>query len=122
MQFVRRSIIVLLGLAWALFMPAQELKLFNPEIRDAVSYPHRVVMDFLERYFGIELQNQRQTTREHKMADDKVYFRKGKPSDLYQVTDSMPFSINLLDRYYEVQWLSGDEPFVTLVFHGYAAE
>lgn len=113
---MRRSIIVLLGMAWTLFLPAQGLKLFNPEIRDAATYPHRVVMDFLERYFGTELQNQRQTTKEHKMADDKVYFRKGKPTDLYQITDSMPFSINLLDRYYEVQWMSDDEPFITLVF------
>jgi hypothetical protein len=50
------------------------------------------------------------------MADDKVYFRKGKPSDLHQVCDTMPFSINLLDRYYEVNWMKADEPFVTIVF------
>ena len=50
------------------------------------------------------------------MADDKVYFRKGKPSDLNQVCDTMPFSITLLDRYYEVKWLKADEPFITIVF------
>jgi hypothetical protein len=50
------------------------------------------------------------------MADDKVYFRKGQPSDLYQVADTMPFSINLLDRYYEVNWMKADNPFVTIVF------
>ena len=116
MKALNRSIIVLILAAWTMFSPAQQLKLFNPEIRDAAAYPHRVVMDFVERYFCIDLPNQRQTTREHKMADDKVYFRKGKPADLYQVTDSMPFSINLLDRYYEVQWMAGDQPFITLVF------
>ena len=28
----------------------------------------------------------------------------------------MPFSISLLDRYYEVNWMMADEPFVTIVF------
>ena len=116
MKVLNRSIIVFLLAAWTMFSPAQQLKLFNPEIRDAAAYPHRVVMDFVERYFNIDLPNQRQTTREHKMADDKVYFRKGKPADLYQVTDSMPFSINLLDRYYEIQWMKNEEPIITLVF------
>lgn len=116
MQIISRSIIVLILAAWTMFSPAQELKLFSSEIRDSAAYPHRVVMDFVERYFGTDLPSQRQTTREHKMADDKVYFRKGKPADLYQVTDSLPFSITLLDRYYEVQWMTGNQPFITLVF------
>jgi hypothetical protein len=85
-------------------------------MKEAAPKTQVVVMDFLERYFGKELSSQRQTTREHKMADDKVYFRKGKPSDLYQVADTMPFSINLLDRYYEVNWMKADNPFVTIVF------
>ena len=116
MQVLYRSIIVFILLAWTLSSSAEGLKLFNSEIRDAAAYPYRVVMDFVERYFNIDLPNQRQTTQENKMADDKVYFRKGKPADLYHVTDSMPFSINLLDRYYEVQWMKNDEPFITLVF------
>lgn len=85
-------------------------------MRDAASYPHQVVMDFIERYFGQELPSQRQTTLEHKMADDKVYFRQGSISDLRQINDSMPFSISLLDRYYEVQWQKQEEPFITIVF------
>jgi hypothetical protein len=116
MKVLYRGIIVFLLLTWTLSSSAQGLKLFSPEIHDAAAYPQRVVMDFLERYFNIDLPNQRQTTREHKMADDKVYFRKGKPADLYQVTDSMPFSINLLDRYYEIQWMKNEEPIITLVF------
>ena len=85
-------------------------------MKEAAPKTQVVVMDFLERYFGKELSSQHQTTREHKMADDKVYFRKGQPSDLYQVADTMPFSINLLDRYYEVNWMKADNPFVTIVF------
>lgn len=111
-----RSITILLLLTGCLSLSAQGLKLFGSEMRDAADYPHRVVMDFLERYFGIELLSLRETTCEHKMADDKVYFRKGQLSDLYQVTDTMPFSVNLLDRYYEVEWTKQEEPFVTIVF------
>ena len=46
------------------------------------------------------------------MADDKVYFRRGNATNLYQIKDTMPFSISLLENYYEVKW----EPIVTVVF------
>lgn len=111
-----RSIIVLFLLTGSLSLSAQGLKLFSPEMRDAADYHQRVVMDFLERYFGKELPEQRHTTREYKMADDKVYFRQGTLSDLKQIADTMAFSINLIDRYYEVQWMNQEEPFVTVVF------
>ena len=113
---LRRSIYTFLLIVWCGTASSQGLKLFSPEMKGAVPPNKVVVMDFLERYFGKELPSQRQTTRENKMADDKVYFRKGKPSDLYQVTDSMPFSINLLDHYYEVKWMKADETFVSIVF------
>lgn len=108
----RRGIIASVLLVGTLSISAQGLKLFSPEMHDAASYPYQVVMDFLERYFGKELPSLKQTTLEHKMADDKVYFRKGKPQDLYHVNDTMPFSITLNDKYYEVKW----EPVVTVVF------
>ena len=94
---------------------SQGLKLFTPEMKEAAPKTQKVVMDFLERYFHA-LPKQKQTTKETKMADDKVYFRKGKPSDLSQICDTMSFSINLLDRYYEVNWMTADGPFVTIVF------
>ena len=112
----KRSIIVLALFVGTLSVSAQELKLFSPAMHDAASYPQQVVMDFIERYFGKELPAQRQTTLEHKMADDKVFFRKGSISDLRQINDTMPFSITLLDRYYEVKWQKQEEPFVTIVF------
>ena len=112
MKMAKRNIIVSVLLIGSLSISAQGLKLFSPEMRDAASYPHQVVMDFLERYFGKDLPLFEQTTLEHKMADDKVYFRKGKPKDLYHVNDTMPFSITLIDKYYEVKW----EPIVTVVF------
>lgn len=109
---VKRGIIALILLTGSLFSLAQGLKLFSPEMRDAANYPQHVVMDFLERYFGNELPALQHTTLEHKMADDKVYFRKGKLQDLYHLADTMPFSISLIDKYYEVKW----EPIVTVVF------
>ena len=111
-KMAKRSIIALVMLIGCLSTSAQELKLFNSEMHDAASYPHQVVMDFLERYFGKELPALKNTTLEHKMADDKVYFRKGNAQALYHVKDTMPFSISLLDKYYEVKW----EPTVTIVF------
>ena len=112
----RRSIIASIMLAGSLTLQAQGLHLFSTEMRDAADYPHQVVMDFIERYFGKELQVSRQTTLEHKMADDKVYFRKGTIKDLSLVTDTMSFSISLLDKYYEVKWERDSLPFITLVF------
>ena len=94
---------------------SQGLKLFSPEMKEAASTPQTVVMDFLERYFN-DLSTFKHTTVQKKMADDKVFFRKGSLTDLCQVCDTMPFSISLLDRYYEVNWLKADGPFVTIVF------
>ena len=117
-----RSIMTFLCLAEWISLSAQGLKLFSPEIHDAASYPHQVVMDFLERYFGKDIPSERETTLEFKMVDDKVFFRKGKYSDLRQVNDTMPCSITFLDRYYEVKWakdsieMAEDVPFVTVVF------
>lgn len=111
-----RSIMLLLLLIGTLSLSAQGHKLFSPAAHDAADYHQRVVMDFMERYFGKELAAVRQTTREHKMADDKVYFRKGSLSDLSQVNDTMPFSITMYDRYYEVQWIREGTPFITVVF------
>ena len=105
----------LLLIIWCASASSQGLKLFSPEMKEAAPKTQAVVMDFLERYFT-DLSKVKQTTIQTKMADDKVYFRKGKPSDLYQVCDTMPFSISLLDRNYEVKWMKADESFVTVVF------
>lgn len=113
---VRRYAVFFLALTGGLSLSAQGLHLFSDEVRQAATYHQRVVMDFMERYFGSELTGRLQTTLEHKMADDKVYFRKGNMQQLRQLADTVPFSIELLDRYYEVNWLKNDEPFVTVVF------
>lgn len=110
-----RLFYTLLLTIWCTSISSQGLKLFSPEMKEAAPKAQMVVMNFLERYFT-ELSNIKQTTLQTKMADDKVYFRKGKPSDLNQVCDTMPFSISLLDRYYEVKWMKADEPFITIVF------
>lgn len=94
---------------------SQELSFFSPEVRQAAPRTQVAVMDFLERYFK-DLFTQEQTTMQTKMADDKVYFRQGKPSDLYLVRDTMPFYVNLYDHYYEVSWNVEEHPFVTIVF------
>jgi hypothetical protein len=74
-----------------------------------------VVMDFMERYFS-ELKTKDLKTIQTKMADDKVYFRKGSLSDLSQVVDTMPLNISLVDRHYEVMWEKNSIPFITTVF------
>lgn len=94
---------------------SQGLELFSPEVKAAAPKPQVVVMDFLERYFS-QLSSLKETTVQTKMADDKVYFRKGRPSDLSQVCDTMPFSLNFHDRYYEVSWMKAGSPFITIVF------
>lgn len=99
----------------SVFASSQDLKFFSPEIKKAAPRTQVLVMDFLERYFN-ELPKQKRTSISTKMADDQVYFRNGKMSDLSQVTDTMPFSINLLYRYYEVEWKKHDQPFITIVF------
>ena len=111
-----RNIVFMLMLVGIFSLPAQGQRLFSPLARDAANYHQRIVMDFLERYFSKDLTTERHTSLVNKMADDKVYFRKGKHSDMALVTDTMPFSITLNDRYYEVQWMLHDEPFVTVVF------
>ena len=94
---------------------SQGLELFSPEVKAAAPKPQVVVMDFLERYFS-QLSSLKETTVQTKMADDKVYFRKGRPSNLSQVCDTMPFSLNFHDRYYEVSWMKAGSPFITIVF------
>lgn len=112
---IKRSVYILLLILWCASASSQGLKLFSPEMKKAAPKSQVVVMDFLERYFQV-LPTIKQTTMQTKMADDKVYFRKGTLSDLKQVCDTMPFSISLLDRYYEVSWMKTDEPFLTIVF------
>lgn len=110
-----RSVYLLILLIWNVSASSQGLKLFSPEVKDVAPKTQVVVMNFLERYFQ-ELSTLRQTSVETKMADDKVYFRKGKSSDLSHICDSIPFSINLIDRYYEVNWMKWGKPFVTIAF------
>lgn len=110
-----RSLIISLLSLFGISAFAQELKLFSPEQREVASHSNAAVMNFLERYFN-ELPKVKHTTTSTKMADDKVFFRNGKLTDLYHVADTMPFSITLAHRYYEVEWKNRDKPFVTVVF------
>ena len=114
-MIMRRLSYILLLTIWCVSASSQGLTLFTPEMRDAVTRPQRVVMDFLERYF-MELPSVKGTTMQEKMADDKVYFRNGNPSDLYHISDTMGFTINLFDKYYEINWTKAEEPFITIVF------
>lgn len=105
---------ILLLLACCNVATAQRLSLFSPELRQSAGR-QQVVMDFIERYF-YDLQHLKSTTVQTKMADDKVFFRKGTLKDIYNVCDTMPFSINLNDRHYDVSWLRGNDVFVNVVF------
>ena len=100
---------------WCVTASSQGLKLFTPEMKESVTMPQRVVMDFLERYFQ-ELPTVKETTVPEKMVDDKVYFRKGRLSDLYHVSDTMGFFMSQYEKFYEVSWLIAEEPFITIAF------
>lgn len=89
------------------------LKLFNRQYDFGVNPS---VLDFLERYY-LELTVEKETDRNTKMADDKVFFRKGKPSDLLNITDSTAFSITTSEKFYEVAWMDKSGiPIVELAF------
>ena len=74
-----------------------------------------LIMDFVERYFN-DYYTKDCELRETQMTDDKVFFRKGRPEDLRHLPDTVPFTISFHDKYYEVNWLRAEEPFITLVF------
>ena len=95
--------------------PAQQLKLFGDGIRSISSRPQIMMMDFMERYFP-SVMAKGQAAMQTRMADDKVFFRKGRPQDLYQVADTMPVTFSLMDKYYEVSWAKDEKPFITVVF------
>lgn len=115
MQIFRYLVLAFLLQVGVLLATAQRQTWFSPEQRAVANKSQIVVMNFLERYFD-DLSLQKNTTIERKMSDDKVYFRKGNLSDLQNISDTIPFSINLFDNYYEVDWMKADEPFVTIVF------
>ena len=103
LKFMRRWLLLLLLAVMCVSVSAQNLKLFSPEMKKAAPKNQVVVIDFLERYFH-ELSTVKQTTVQTKMADDKVYFRQGSLTDLNHVADTMPLSMNFVDRHYEVVW------------------
>ena len=111
-----RTVIVLL-LVWLAIgsANAQRLQLFNYSLQAQVSKPMSIVMDFTERYF-YDLKNVKGTTVADKMADDKVFFRKGSLADIYNVNPTMSFSFSQVDRHYEVTWFKDNKSFVTIVF------
>lgn len=113
---IKRSVftLLLISIGYASSF-AQGLKLFSPEMKAVASKPQSVIMNFMERYFQ-NLVEQKETTMKTKMADDKVFFRKGDLSDLNHIADTMHLNINLVDRYYEVTWHKDGLPFVTIVF------
>ena len=110
-----RILVLLLLVMTAQLSPAQQMKLFNDDIRQ-VARPQRVmVMDFMEKYFYALLKKNQQDMLTQ-MDDDKVYFRKGKPEDMRRVTTDMPVSISLTDNFYIVSWTKNGDPFITIVF------
>lgn len=110
-----RHMFLCLLMAYATSFSAQNMKFFSSEQRQAAGKLQTIVMDFLERY-AAQHQGLDAITLKTRLADDKVFFRRGSIADLSQVNDTMPFSINLNDRYYEVGWMKDQRPFVTIAF------
>lgn len=110
-----RIIAILLLMVMPKVSSAQQLRLFSNEIRGVASNQQVIVMDFMERYFS-ELLKKSQADMLTQMADDKVFFRKGKPADLRKVLEDMSVSISLVDKFYIVNWTKEEKSFVTVVF------
>ena len=91
------------------------LRLFSAEMYEVATHQQSVVMHFLERYFQ-SLQRQDQGMIQTRLSDDKVFFRQGSIRDLSAVSDTMPFTMSLVDRHYEVSWMRNSSPFVSIVF------
>lgn len=94
---------------------AQQLQLFSPDVYKVATHQQTVVMRFLDRYFHM-LMDEDKSMVPTRMKDDKVYFRQGTLDNLYAVSDTMPFSMALVDRHYEVSWAKDGAPFVSLAF------
>ncbi len=111
----KRWVSILLFAMISICSQAQQLKLFSDGIRSVASRQQTIVMDFMERYFP-SVMKKGAATMQTRLADDKVYFRKGCPQDLYHVADTMPVTISLVDKFYEVSWTKDNMPFITVVF------
>ncbi|MBO4850603.1 MAG: hypothetical protein J5529_06825 [Prevotella sp.] len=115
MKNERNWCVVLAIVFLSLSAQAQQLKLFSEGVRSISSRQQLMVMDFMEHYFPTVMKKGA-ASMQMKMADDKVFFRKGRPQDLYLVNDTMPMAISLVDKHYEVSWAKDDKPFITVVF------
>lgn len=110
-----RNAIICLMLVHGTCVTAQNVKFFNSEQRQTAGKLLTVVMDFLERY-SAQHQGLDPITLRTRLADDKVFFRRGSMAELLQVNDTMTFSISQTDKYYEVAWMKDQRPFVTIAF------
>lgn len=90
------------------------LELFAPSMKESMS-SQRQYLNFLERYF-LDALTQTSTSTDKRLADDKVYFRKGTLLSVLSVTPDLPFSLTRHDDYFEVNWTKGGTAFVTVVF------
>ena len=115
MKLTKRWSFALAATLLALPIHAQTLKLFGDGVRSISNRSQLLVMDFMERYFP-QVMTKGASAMQTQMADDKVFFRKGKVKDLYQVADTMPVTLSLVDKYYEVSWAKDGQPFITVVF------
>lgn len=110
-----RCLLCLLLLIGSLCVSAQQLRLFSTETFGVATHQQAVVMHFLERYFN-DIRTLDQGMIQTRLSDDKVFFRKGTIRDLSAVNDTMPFSMSLVDRHYEVSWSRNGAPFVAIAF------
>ena len=120
-QLSLRSIILLFTFFSSLITHGQSLHLFTPEMRQAVGR-QTIIMDFVERYFSDYFKKNKEL-REIQLADDRVFFRQGRPEDLLQLTDTIPFSITyhaaddmFTRNCYEISWFLKEKPIVCIVF------
>lgn len=75
------------------------------------------VYQFIDRYFYELGKINKSSDLLQKLNDDKVYFAQGTVSDIANLSETTPFTLNRIeDRYFEVTWREEEKVNVTILF------
>lgn len=99
---------------WAAALSVAQNSLFTIEQKNS---ERGYVYTFIERYFEEIQQMHNNAEVLQKMNDDKVFFAHGAISDIKQLHQALPFTLNCFeDRYYEASWQKDGQEYITVIF------
>lgn len=91
------------------------LSLFSNDMKKEVKPQDADIMRFIERYV-LDMMSQHDARLVDKMADDKVYFRKGNLTELANQARQLTFSLTKHPNYYEAIWSHNGNTAIDMVF------